>query len=267
MRTFQKFGCLVIALGFVTFGGAEATAGTSLLGTPTRLVMSCKDVITSLTWWSRLGFLPVEGKEGKLDSAVTLTDGQLNITLTSQSLPSPIIMFRTENIKALKDTLDVLEIETTNDVDGPSFGELRLLSPNGIHIAVRATGRESLLPVSGDSNRLCGKNTELSIGTGFLKRETTYWETLGFAFKRQSREPYPFALMTDTEVTIGMHENRDITVLTLTYFAENMSERIKNIKAAGIQLDDQALKEEAKVNSAMLTSPDGQRVFLFTGNQ
>ncbi len=245
----------------------EVVESTSLLGTPTRLVLSCKDVMTSMAWWARLGFLPVADSPGKLDSALTMTDGQIVITLTIDVLPSPILMYSTPNIRGLKDTLEAMNVNITYDVDGPSYGELRLLSPNGVHIAVRPDTYESEYALSGDSNRLCGKLTELAIGTGFLKREKTYWEQLDFKVKRTSDEPYNYALLTDGVVTIGMHENRDIQSLTLTYFAENMPERMKNIKTAGIDMDDEGLTPEGRVDSGILTSPDGQVIFLFKGNQ
>ena len=168
MNRFTRLLPLALALFMAVPAMSQPETGKSLLGTPTRLVLSCKNVVTSLTWWTRLGFLPVAENPGSADSAITLTDGQLNITLTKEVLPSPIVMFRSESIKDLKDTLDALEVPTTHDVEGPTYREIRLLSPNGIHVAVRSASAESYVPVSGDSNRLCGKNTELSIGRSRL---------------------------------------------------------------------------------------------------
>lgn len=268
MRGIRFIAVVIAALMLTTGLRAQdpPKVGNSVLGAPTRLVLSCKDVISSLTWWTRLGFLPA-GAPGRPDSAITLTDGQMVITLTKESLPTPIVMFSSPNIKQLKDSLDALGISTTYDVQGPTYSEVRLVSPNGIHIAVRPQAAEPFLPVSGDSNRLCGKLTELSIGTGFLKRERTFWETLEYTVKRDGREPYPYALMTDGIITIGLHENRDIPTLSMTYFASNMAERLKNIQAAGIEMSDAELTENAKQGSAVLTSPDGQRVMLFQGEQ
>jgi len=261
---------VVLALGATLFGHAvaqtPATVGNSILGAPTRLVLSSKDVLSSLTWWSRLGFLPT-GAPGRIDSAITLTDGQVMITLTKESLPSPIVMFSSPNIKQVKDTLDALGVSTTHDVKGPTYSEVRLVSPNGVHLAVRQRSDEPLMPVSGDSNRLCGKLTEFSIGTGFLKRERTFWEMMEFTVKREGREPYPFALVTEGIITIGLHENRDIPTLSLTYFAENMAQRLENIRAAGIELSSEELTPEGSAGSAVLTSPEGQRVMLFNGRQ
>lgn len=260
--------CLIVATVCVGTISAQTptTVGNSILGAPTRLVLSSKDVLSSLTWWSRLGFLPT-GAPTRIDSAVTLTDGQVVITLTKESLPSPIVMYSAPNIKKVKDTLDALGVSTTHDVKGPTYSEIRLVSPNGVHLAVRPRTDEPLMPVSGDSNRLCGKLTELSIGTGFLKRERTFWEMIDLTVKREGREPYPFALMTDGILTIGLHENRDIPTLSLTYFAENMAQRLENIRAAGIELSSEELTPEGSAGSAVLTSPEGQRVMLFSGRQ
>lgn len=268
MRGFRSIAIAITALILVAGASAQdpPKIGNSILGAPTRLVLSCKDVVSSLTWWSRLGFLPA-GAPGRPDSAITLTDGQMMITLTREILPTPVVVYSCPNIKQLKDSLDALGIKTTYDVKGPTFSEVRLVSPNGVHLAVRPQTSEPFLPVSGDSNRLCGKLTELSIGTGFLKRERTFWEMLDFTVKREGREPYPYALMTDGIYTVGLHENRDIPTLSMTYFASNMADRLKNIRAAGIEMSDAELTESAKQGSAVITSPDGQRVMLFLGEQ
>lgn len=239
----------------------------SLLGVQTRLVLSCKNVIESLTWWSRIGFRPAGVASMRPDSVITLTDGQVTITLIKDPLPSPIMMFASSNIKTLKDSLDQLQIATTVDVKGPTLGEVRLVSPNGIHIAVRPATDEPIIPVPGDSNIICGKLTELSVGTSYIKREVTFWEKLEFTTKRSGKEPYPYHLMTDGSTVIGMHENRDIPSLSLTYFAKDMRERIERIRKSGITFSEEIPGADGAVANVIMLSPEGTRVQLFEGEQ
>jgi len=240
---------------------------TSLLGRPTRIILSCKEMIQSMTWWSRLGFIPVAELPVKSDSAISLTDGQIIITLVAEVLPSPIIMFSCPSIKTLKDSLEKLDINTTFDVKGPGYGEIRLLSPNGVYLMVRPSTDELPKPVKGDSNLICGRLTEFSIGTGFLKKEQTYWETLGFSVKRGGNSPYNYALMTDGMITIGLHENREIVSLAFTYFAADMPDRISRLEKSGIVVEEETPSSSNRKEHGRVVSPDGQTVFLFTGNQ
>ncbi|MBI2793707.1 MAG: hypothetical protein HYX66_03535 [Ignavibacteria bacterium] len=245
----------------------QHAAKESLLGKPTRLVMSCKDIIKSMSWWTKLGFNPAPGIPIHPDSALSLTDGQIIITLVKESLPSPILMFSSSRIKDLRDTLAANNINTTFDLKGPSLGEVRLLSPNGVYIAVRPVTDEPFRPVSGDSNIICGKVTEFSIGTSYLKKEREYWEHLGFTVKRTATIPYPYALMMDGNIVIGLHENRDIPTLTITYFAEDMVDRIDRLHKSGVEITEELSDPSGKMANGRAISPDGQIVFLFNGSQ
>jgi predicted lactoylglutathione lyase len=269
----MKMRCfLVLSVSLIVSIAAHAqhtqhVAKGSLLGTPTRLVMSCKDIIKSMSWWTKLGFNPVPGIAMHPDSALSLTDGQVIITLVKESLPSPILMFSSSRIKDLRDTLAANNINTTFDLKGPSLGEIRLLSPNGVYIAVRPVTDEPVKPVSGDSNIICGRVTEFSIGTSTLKPEREYWEHLGFTIKRTATIPYPYALMTDGSIVVGLHENRDIPTLTITYFAEDMVDRIDRLRKSGVEITEELADPSGKLANGRVISPDGQIVFLFNGSQ
>lgn len=247
----------------------DTTFQRSLLGESTRLVLSSKDVIQSMAWWSRVGFTPTPGNTSRPDSAITMSDGQLTITLVKDPLPTPILMFATPNIQMLKDSLDSLQIATTFDVRGPSFGELRLLSPSGLHMAVRPAASERRVPTSGDSNIVCGKFMELSVSvTDFpLKRERRYWETLDFSVRKASDKPYSYAIVTDGYIDIGLHEMRDIPSVGLTYFARDMKDRLRRLSMAGITFIDEYKDADGNVEHAYISSPDGQLIMLFTATE
>ncbi len=244
---------------------AADTVKSSLLGTYTRVVLSCKNVVQSMSWWTRIGFSPTADGMDRPDSAITMTDGQIGITLVKDVLPSPIIMFAHPNMRMLKDSLDSLRINTTFDVKGPTIGEIRLVSPNGVHLAVRPEPGEQVVPVSGDSNRICGKLAELSIGTGYIKTEQSFWERLDFTIQKSGMIPYAFTNMWDGKFIIGLHEEREIPTVAFSYFAADMKDRIELLRKSGITFYDE-LKDDAGVTEhAYLLSPDGQLVMLFSG--
>lgn len=246
---------------------AEPSYHLSVLGNPTRLVLSCKDVIQSMAWWAKLGFTPTPGNTGRPDSAITLADGQIVITLVKDPLPTPILMFATPNIRMLKDSLDSLGIGVTYDVQGPTLGELRLLSPSGVHLAVRPAATERRIPTTGDSNIVCGKLTEISVSvTDFpLKKEVRYWQMLDFSERKTGTQPYPFSVVTDGYLNIGLHELRDIPSIGITYFAPDMKDRIARLQKNGMTFIDEYKDDAGVLEHVYLASPDGQLVMLFNG--
>lgn len=268
-RFIAPVACAALLFGAGTSVQAQQPAHAStLLGTSTRVELSCANVITSLAWWTRVGFLPVPQADERPDSMITVSDGQVTITLTKRSQPSPTLVFQHPDLRSLKDSLEALGSRLGVTVDGPSISEIRLASPNGVHLAVRSTSREPWRPHLADSNTMCGKLTELSIGTsGDITDELIFWERLGFAVKREGRAPYHYALLTDGTFTIGVHDQRDIPSLSLTYFAENMADRLDVLRASGVVLTQESITPEGRTGSAIATSPDGQRMMLFSGNQ
>ncbi|NQW29916.1 MAG: hypothetical protein HQ472_05330 [Ignavibacteria bacterium] len=234
----------------------------NILGRATRLVLSCKDVIKNMSWWSRIGFVPM-GAMDRPDSAMTLSDGQIVITLIKDPLPSPIVMFSTKDIRQLKDTLNELGIPITYDLKGPSYGEIRLISPNGVHLAVRSEQDEPVQRTTGEDNVITGKLTELSIGAAYLQREQQFWQTLGMVVTKSSLMPYPFANVNDGTIEIGLHENRDILTLAITYHSPDMKERIDRLKKSGIKFFEEIPSDDNVIENAILHSPDGQIVYMF----
>lgn len=246
---------------------AAPRVANNILGQYSRLVLSCTDVIRSMAWWARLGFVPMPPMSERPDSSMTLSDGQIVITLVKTLQPSPVIMFRTKNMLQLNDKLLNYAVPVIADVKGPTYGEIRIKSPNAVFLAIRSEADEPLVLPTGHLNPICGKLTELSIGTLALKNETNFWEMLGFVQLRGDKVPYPFAVMTDTHVQVGMHENREIPTLAMTYFSIDMAERIDRLKKSGMEITEEIPSPDGHLGNIILTSPDGQLVYMFEGNQ
>ncbi len=272
----KQFLCTVVLsiATLTTMASQQPTSPTqgrvpkpSILGEYTRVVLSCKNVVQSMAWWTRLGFTPLPDGNSRPDSAITLTDGQIIITLVKDALPSPILMFASADIRRLKDSLESMRVGVTFDVQGPTLRELRLLSPNGIHISVRPAPQERAHPLSKEPNTVCGMLTEISVATPYLKQEVQYWDILEFTTVQSGVAPYPFANVSDGKVTIGIHENRDIKSVAFTYFAPDMKERIDRLSKLGFTFIDEYKDQAGATEHAFLLSPDDQLVMLFTGDR
>lgn len=263
---------IVIALCFCAIGKAQSDTATppaslSILGTPSRIVLSCKDLLKSMAWWTRMGFSPMSRSGEKPDSAITLTDGQIVITLDKTSQPSPVLVFRTKNIKRVKELIDSLAFRYMFDVEGPSYSELRLRSPNDVFFSVRTLASEGELRGSGVANPVCGNLTEIASGTIQLNVDRQWFLDLGFKVIRTDSVPYSFVNLGDGRINIGLHFQRDIPSAALTYFSPDMDQRIDRLKKSGIVPIDEMPTEDGRIGNAIFESPDGQLVYLFEGTK
>ncbi len=240
-----------------------AERAASIIGQHTRLILSSKDLLQSLAWWSRMGFSPRKLPGERADSAITISDGQVIITLVSGSQPSPIIAYRNANLYRLKEQLDSLLVGTNVDLQGPSYRELRFRSPSGVHVAARLASIEPDLAPTKELNQFCGEVKEYSIGVISVSVEKQWWADLGFAPTKQATKPYPFVNMADKASEIGIHQDRDVATVAITYFMPDMEQRIERLKNAGMKPIEEVPNAENRITNAIFQSPDGQLVFLF----
>lgn len=259
----------VAAIGLTSPLSAQTSSmmPKAIIGSHTRVIVSVKDLLQSMAWWTKFGFSPLSRPEDKIDSAITLSDGQVIITLVKTNQPSPVIVYRCDNIKRLKAQLDSLTILTTFDLEGPSYKELRLRSPNSVYLAVRPSTMEDDFKATGALNPVCGNLTEYSTSATKLRDEQSWWADLGFAPVRGDSVPYPYVNMGDERIEIGIHEDRDIASLALTYFMPDMEQRIARIKQLGLTPIEEIPTADNRIGNAIFQSPDGQLVYLFDGKQ
>ncbi len=257
--------CLTTVLALLILCSASTWAQKMkyVMGSHTRLLLSTKDLLTSMAWWTRMGFSPVTMSGEKIDSAITLSDGQVVLTLVKTSMPSPVIVYRTENIKRVKQLLDSLVIPMTYEVEGPMYSELRITSPNNVHVAIRASSVEPPIRATGALNTLCGKKAEYSTAAVRLGVEVQWWADIGFTPAKTDSSFYPFMNMTDGTIEVGIHENKDIPSLAITYFMDDMEERIDRLKKAGVTPIEELPTVDNRLANAIFRSPEGQLVFLF----
>lgn len=236
---------------------------STFLGKPTRLMLSCKKLLPSLAWWTRLGFAPLTVEGESADSIITISDGQIILTLTTVSMPSPIIVFAAPNMKLVKDTLDYMSIPYNSTLLGPTYGEYRVTSPNKVYMASRNAGSEPKLTVQQSENPVCGKFSELSSPATKLSEELAWWKDIGFSVVKHEKKPYHFAIVSDGTVTIGLHEFKEIPSTAITYYMPDMEQRIDRLKKLGITISEEIPTADGRIANAILTSPDGQLVYLF----
>ena len=242
---------------------ATAQTGGSMIGTPSHIQLTVKDLISSLAWYAKLGFNPVKGPINKPDSIVYLSDGQIVLALVTGNAPSPILVMRAPNLRALRDSLDQLEIPSGFKLRGPTYSELQVASPAGLLMSIRLASDEDSISFTRAVNPTCGPLGELSIATPSLPSERTFWEQLGWKQVDGNETPYPFAVMSDGTMKIGIHQGLDLPGVVITYFSHDAADRVARLKSMGFNVEPDIVADAQANENAALKSPDGQLLLVF----
>ncbi len=266
MKSFCLLSALLI---FFTSTGlfSQRTVSKVEIGSAVRLELASRDLLESLTWWARLGFSPIRRPGDRVDSALTMTDGQVVITLVKNSQPSPAMIFRSDDLDQTKRDLDTLGFRPDVDTQDNVLREIRLRSPSSVFVTIRAKRTEPEIRPTTETNPVCGKLTELSTAIDTIGHEKSWWTKLGFTVLRGDKRPYPFVNMTSGTTEIGIHEDRPISSLAMTYFMPDMATRINRLRGQGVEPAEIVNSPDAQVRNAVYVSPDGQVVYLFEGKR
>jgi hypothetical protein len=93
-----------------------------------------------------------------------------------------------------------------------------------------------------------------------LKTSVAYWEKLGFKHQGIQQVPYPWTVMTDGILVVGLHQTTDFSGTAVTYFAPDMGKRIEALKAKGIVVEEFGMGP----SNVIVTAPEGTKLFLFS---
>ena len=222
------------------------------LGDYVQISTTVSDLAVALAFYEKLGFKQVAN--------AVVTDGSLNILLLTGNSPSPTLSYAGSNIEQVK----ALGLPLEGDDDSAIFVE-----PNGLHVTL--TTEKSNIPMPGGTPMTrtplsrCGKFGEFAVPCKDIQASIAYWEKLGYERLYYAEEPYPWAILSDGLLVLGLHQTTDFAGPHITYFAGDMAERIEKLKADGITMTAVPPEVDGKVANAVFTAPGGQKIFLFHG--
>ena len=70
-----------------------------------------------------------------------------------------------------------------------------------------------------------------------------------------SGDPYPWGILSDEMIVLGLHQTDEFKGPCITYFEPDMGKRIEALKGKGLEIDE----------NGILVGPAGETLFLFTG--
>ncbi|HMC98497.1 MAG TPA: hypothetical protein VKH37_00035, partial [Ferruginibacter sp.] len=108
-------------------------------------------------------------------------------------------------------------------------------------------------------NKQCGAFGEFCHPVADLDKSIAYWKKLGFNVKTKMTSPYPWAIVTDGKMLIGLHQTKDFDYPAITYFGLNTEKRVQALKEKGLK----NFNEKMGKNNVSLVTFEGQHFFLF----
>ena len=229
------------------------------LGSYAHISISVSSLSDSLPFYEKLGFRKLWDNSEPKPWAL-LTDGGVNIHLFESEFPSPALHYFSSVMDEKTHELDRVgfSLEEQKSKDG-SRQQHTFLDPNEIRIMLMHYNDAEMPKPAGTSHSILGSFGEMSINTDSLQASVDFWEKLDFIPTYQSNKTYPWALLSDGTLTLGLHQTKDFSDPALTYFAPDIAVRVDALERAGVPL--QRLRNEG----AVLTAPDGQIFFLLKG--
>lgn len=108
---------------------------------------------------------------------------------------------------------------------------------------------------------MIGRFLEISVFAPQIRESLAFYEALGFEQAKVGEVwPYPYAVVTDGRLFIGLHADR-IQSPTLTFVVPRLRQHVPRLEQAGVQFDSLDLSDDT-FNQALLKDPTGQTLNL-----
>jgi catechol 2,3-dioxygenase-like lactoylglutathione lyase family enzyme len=107
-----------------------------------------------------------------------------------------------------------------------------------------------------------GRFLEVSIAVPDIAASLAFYESLGFV-QANAREawPYPYVVVTDGRLYLGLHQRAEPTGAALTWVLPELAQQLPRLESLGLAFNDFQIDDVA-LNRADFVDPSGQAVTL-----
>ncbi|MBI5471881.1 MAG: hypothetical protein HY961_06005 [Ignavibacteriae bacterium] len=235
------------------------------LGNYAHVSLSVHTLRESLPFYAALGFSRLFGNDDP-QPWVLLSDGVLNVHLYESSFPSPALHYFSSSMNAKVAELgqQALKLQEQISKDG-TRRQHTLVDPNDMHVVLMHHDDADMPRPEGSSRSVLGTFAEISISTNNLAGSAAFWKSIGFTERHASANPYPWTIMSDDILTVGLHQTSTFNAPALTYLTMSVSQQIAQLKSIGVALTHEIKGRSGELAGAILNAPDGQLFFLLQG--
>ena len=260
---------MVILLAAGMFGCAKNSSvivDQGPLGPYAQIAVSLREDVGGLSavraFYEKLGFTAIE-EGGEPVPYVLYSDGMIHVRVDECQFPSPRLDYYTSDAPKQVQRLLNLDLQiSTEKACARKVNVTNFIDPNNQQLAII---QQSHAPVAQPrkSHSLMGTFGELSVHTRNLAESIEWYGKLGFTNVKRFEKPYPWAIISDGNMVIGLHQSNEFTKTTLTYFSKDSADRIERLKSMGFKFTNEQKNAAGRVANAQLTAPDGQTFFVF----
>jgi len=247
----------------------------SKLGEVACVYVTTPDLDSSAAVYEKLGFPKVNSNTFPVPWA-QVSDGSLLIMMRKDATAYIGLTYYTNDIEKV---VDQLEKEGIVFVQKPKEGDpikrYYIKTPDGFNVMLASnlggfsqpTGATMLTMKPEDftkadkyPNKQCGAFGEFCHPVTDLDKSLEYWKKLGFSVKTKMTSPYPWAIVTDGLMQIGLHQTKNFDYPAITYFGINTEKRVQQLKEQGLKNFTDMMGK----NNVILKTWEGQHFFLFS---
>ena len=245
------------------------------LGEVACVYVTTPDLDSSVAVYEKLGFPKIASNTFPVPWA-QVSDGSLLIMMRKDATPYIGLTYYTSNVEKV---VDQLEKEGVVFVQKPKEGDpikrYYIKTPDGFNVMLASnlgafsqpTGATMLTMKQEDftkadkyPNKQCGAFGEFCHPVADLDKSLEYWKKLGFTVKTKMTSPYPWAIVTDGVMLVGLHQTKDFDYPAVTYFGLNTEKRVQQLKEQGLKNFTDMMGK----NNVILKTWEGQHFFLFS---
>ena len=261
---------LLITLYLSSFNGFSQ----SKLGDVACVYITTPNLDSSAAFYEKLGFPKIASNAFPVPWA-QVSDGSLLIMMRKDDNPYMCLTYYGHDIEKLVEQLENDSIVfSQKPKEGDAIKRYYIKSPDGFNIMLannlggfeQPTGKTMLNMKQEEyasavkyPNKICGAFGEFCHTVKDIKISIAFWKKLGFTLKSMMKVPYPYAILSDGLMIIGLHQTDHFNYPAVTYFGLNSVKRIQELKDKGLQ----NFKEMQGKNNQVLTTWEGQHFFIF----
>lgn len=221
------------------------------------------DVLASLAFYERLGFVQVTAGEAFSHPYAVVADGRLAIGLHGAELPaSPLLSFVLPGLGARLAALegqgfDILDRRLGEDV----FNEATLEAAGQALRLLEARTHSPTPMAPADTSRL-GWFEEVALPVADVARAQVAWERLGFVPAEESEDPYPHIGLTSDSLNVALVASAALRRPALLFQEPDMAARIARLAEAGFAFERRLPRGLDASRHALLVAPEGTQLLL-----
>ncbi|MBL7742460.1 MAG: VOC family protein [Chitinophagaceae bacterium] len=244
----------------------------TMLGEVTAFTINSPDPEVSLQFYQKLGFREVIRSDFPFPF-IQITDDAILIMLRKSDEPYLALTYYTNDSGKIVLELEARGIQFISSPNKGDFVKRYLFqSPDGANISLveipelfaKPPGKTMINMNQADyfkpetyTNKVAGMFGEYAQPVEDLERSIAFWEKIGYTLLSKYTEPQPWAILSDGSGIAGLHQSKEFSSASITFFAADMKSKLENLKKQGLTF------KEINPANAILTTPENQQLFLF----